>query len=38
MASQHSLPFIEWDERTHAFRVNDEAERYLSQFEGKIGA
>ena len=36
--SNHSLPFIEWDERAQLFRVNGEAERYLSQFEGKIGA
>lgn len=38
MAALHSLPFIEWNEATHKFVVNEDGARYLSTFDNKIGA
>lgn len=38
MAALHSLPFIEWNEATRKFAVNEDGARYLSTFENKIGA
>lgn len=32
----HSLPFVVWDERSNTFTINEDAARYLSQFDSPI--